>query len=213
MTAVPMIDDIALDVVTYARHVTHARIVATAVPGLPGDVQQRLGRGSHEVEIHGVLLGEAGAEALTTLQEKASSGAEVPFTADITTALAIEKMIVVRAEFSHQAGHPGRYDYRLHLRESPPLPEPASLDPFGDLGGFDTDLLGDLSELADQVQGAMDAINDAVGVLGALANLGNLNLDNPLTPMQREAASLSEAGEGTSGVGDRLSGLLDEGGS
>lgn len=213
MTAVPMVDDVPLEVVTFARHTTRSRVIPMPVAGLAGDVQQRLGRSSHEVELHGVLLGDEAADALATLQEKASSGEEVPFSADITTALEVEKMILVEAQFWQQAGRPGRYEYRLHLRESPPLPEPASLDPFGEMGGFDTDLLDELSELADQMQDAMDAINDALDVLDAMTALGDLNLDNPLTPMRQQADSLSQSSQGTEGVGASLSGLLHEGGS
>jgi hypothetical protein len=210
---IPMIDDLALDYVTWARQRTLQRTLSMPVPGLDGDVQQGLGRASHEIEIAGVLLGEAVADRLSELQEKAASGEEVPFTADIVNALEMENVIVIAAEFQEYAGRPGYYDYRLLLRESPPLPEPAELSPFGGLDGvdlgFDTDILGDISDMAGDLQGALDAVTDVLGALEALAGLADLSLGNPLSPVQEEAEGLGASGGDASGAADNLSGLLE----
>lgn len=197
---VPMIDDLPLEAVTWARQVTRPRVVGVPVIGLDGDVQQRLGRGSHEVDLAGILVGAGARDALTRLQQKASSGEEVVFTADITSVLELEKAVIVEATFEESAGRPGRWEYYLKLRESPPLPEPAELSPFGGLDGvdlgFDTDVLGDIADAAGKIQDAADLVTEALSALDALAALGDLSLGNPVEPMQREISRLAQAGAG-----------------
>lgn len=222
---IPMVDDLALDAVGWIRHRTAPRAVSVPVAGLEGDAQQSLGRASHEVELGGVLVGEEVADRLAELQEKAAAGAEVTFHADITTALDVEHMVVVAAEFAESGGRPGRYEYRLHLRESPPLPPPAQVSGFGGLGGlgdlglgdlglgdlglgdlgFDGlgDVLGDISDLAALAQDALDAVNEAVGALEALASLSDLSFGNPLEPVQAEGQKLA----GVAGVADAVTAL------
>jgi len=208
-----MIDDLALDYVTSARQRTLQRTLSMPVPGLDGDVQQGLGRASHEIEIAGVLVGEEVSDRLSELQEKAASGEEVPFTADIVNALEMETVIVIAAQFQEYAGRPGYYDYRLLLRESPPLPEPAELSTFGGLDGvdlgFDTDILGDINDMAGDLQGALEAVTDVLGDLEALAGLADLALGNPLTPVQEEAEGLGTSGGDAAGTAGNLSSLLE----
>jgi len=194
----PMLGDLALDYVEWARQHTVQHTLSLPVPKLGGDVQQGLGRASYEIELAGVLVGEAVADRLAELQEKASAGEDVPFTADIVTALAMESVVIISAQFEAYAGRPGYYHYQLYLRESPPLPEPAELSPFGGLDGFDlgfdTDVLGDIADVAGQLQDAIDAVTDVLGDLEALASLADLALGNPLTPVQQEGESLQSAG-------------------
>ena len=212
---IPMIDDLALDYVSWVRQRTLQRTLSLPVPGLEGDVQQRLGRASYEVEIAGVLLGEGVADRLAELQGKAASGEETPFTADIVNALEMENVIIVAAEFQEFAGHAGYYHYRFLLRESPPLPEPAELSPFGGLDGFDlgfdTDVLGDIADMAGDLQDALDAVTDVLGDLEALAGLADLSLGNPLTPVQEEAEGLGASGGDAAGSAERFSQLLGGG--
>ncbi|WP_428264573.1 hypothetical protein [Haliangium sp.] len=216
---IPMIGDIALDMVAWVRQRTVQGYVSQPVTGLEGHVQQRLGRASHEIELAGVLVGEEVADALSDLQEKAGAGEPVTFTADITSALELEEVVIVSAEFQEVAGQAGRYEYRFHLRESPPLPEPATLSSFGGLGdldtgfdlGFDTDILGDISDLAGELQGALDAVNDVLGDLEALAGLANLDLGNPLTPVQEAGSALGQLGAGAAEAASALTNLLGGG--
>lgn len=198
---IPMVDDLALDAVAWIRQRTVHRTAGVAVADLAGDVQQGLGRGSYEVEVAGVLVGDA-REQLEQLQTKAASGTEVPFTADIATALEVEHVVLVEAEFLESAGRPDRYEYRLLLRESPPLPPPAELDPFGGLEGFGDlgfddlgGVLGDIADTAAAAQSALDAVNEAVNQLGALTALADLPTGNPLGPIQEETGKLSAAGD------------------
>lgn len=209
---IPMIDDLALDYVTRARQRTAQRSLSLSVPGLDGDVQQVIGRASYEIEVVGVLAGGEAADKLKSLQAKVKTGDEVTFTADITSALELAPVIVVLAQFEEHAGMPGYYDYRLVLRESPPLPPPAELSPFGGLDGmdlgFDTDILGDIADAAGTLQGAIEQVAGALDTLEALAGLGDLGLNNPLTPMMEQADRLGGSAEGSAGAAQGLSDLL-----
>ena len=190
---IPLLGDISLEYVQQIEHSVNGGFVSTRIAGLEGELQQRVARGSHRVSIAGTLAGEGSADALSELQTKAATGEELTFAADITTALELQKVVITGFRVLEHAGRPGRYAYELELAESPPLPPPASLDPFGGLGdfglgdlGFDTDILGDLSDLADQVAGAVDAAMDAIeqlGALAALADLGDLSVGDFMAPI------------------------------
>lgn len=219
----PLVDDLPLDAVAWIRQRTAPRLASLPVAGLPGDAQQALGRSSHEIELAGVLVGEESRTRLEELQAKAAAGTEVVFHADITTALDVEHVVVVAAEFVEVAGRPGRFEYHLLLRESPPLPPPAEPDPFamGELGLDDLGLadlgFGDLAGVLDDVasvaaaaQAGLDAVNDALGALEALGSLADLAAGNPLEPLLAEAGDLGALGE-AAGVADRLGRLLGGG--
>lgn len=213
---IPMIDDLALEYVARARQSIRQRIVPLAVAGLDGEVQQVLGRASHQIELAGVIVGEDAADKLGALQKKAASGEESDFTADITTALELSKVIVVAADFEEQAGRPGYFDYRLILHESPPLPPPAELASLGGLAGadlgFDADILthiqDDIANRAGELQNAIETVSDTLDTLQSLAGLGDLSLSNPLTPMSEEAGKLGSSGAGAVDAGSKLGGLL-----
>jgi len=214
---IPMIDDVALDQVAWIRQRTRQRIVSLPILGLEGDVQQKLGRGSHEVELAGLLIGTGAATALATLQGKAKAGAEVSFTADILNALELEKMVLLDAEFSEGAGQPDIYQYRFMLRESPPLPEPAELSSFGGLDGFDVgfdlgalgDVMGDIASVAGDIQSAVEAATGALGALQSLAGLADLAGGDPLTPLRDAVSAVGSPGDGsaaTTALGAALGG-------
>jgi hypothetical protein len=213
---IPMLGDLALDFVTAVETRLAQRVVGLPIVGLAGDAQQRLGRASHEIELQGLVAGTDARDKLGELQGKAAAGEELDFTADITTALELAKVVVVQASFAEHAGLPDRYAYRLVLRESPPLPPPAEASPFGGLDGFelgfDPDalggVLGDVVDQASALQEAVSAVADAVDQLQALASLGDLSLGNPLTPLQDEAGSLSSVADPSAGqaLGQALGG-------
>lgn len=213
--AVPMLDDIALENVFSARHSTRQRVASIPVAGLAGDVQQALGRASHEIELTGLVVGAEARSALEALQKKAAAGEEASFTADITTALELEKVVVLEAHFAEHAARPNCFEYRLLLRESPPLPPPAELSSFGGLDGLDVgfdpgalgDVLSDVAAAADQIQDAVEAVADAVQKLEALASLADFALNNPFEALQRPKAKLagvSESGAAASASLDKV---------
>ncbi len=217
--AVPMIDDLELTAVQWIRQESAQGYAAHQVAGLDGTVHQKLGRRSHRVALAGVLFGETAADDLKSLQEKAAAGDEVVFTADISTALEVEKMVIDSLAAEQDVGR-GRFSYALELAESPPLPPPAELSPFGGLGefglgdlGFDTDALGgvldDVLAQAGSITDAIDAAMDAVGAIGALASLADLgDLSNPLKPVTDKIGELSGLGSGVVTAVDELRGLL-----
>lgn len=204
----PMLGDLALEHVTWAETRLAQRLVAVPVVGLAGDAQQNLGRASHEIALAGVLVGAAATDQLAELQRQAAAGAELDFTADITTALELAKVVVVEARFTAEAGRPDRYGFQLTLRESPPLPPPAEASPFGGLDGLDLgfdpgalgDVLGDVLDQAGALQAAVEAAVDAVQQIAALAGLADLALGNPLTPMQEAAGSLAAVADPGAGL-------------
>jgi hypothetical protein len=210
-----MIDDVALEQVAWIRQRTRPRIASLPILGLEGDAQQKLGRGSHEVELAGVLFGDVARDAVATLQGKAKAGMEVTFAADIVTALELSKMLLVDAEFSEAAGHPDHYQYRILLRESPPLPEPARLSSFGGLDGFDVgfdmgalgDVVADIAAVAGEIQAAVEAATQALGALEAMAGLADLASGNPLSPLTDAISALGQGGR-LGDAGASLSRLL-----
>ena len=214
MSATPLLGDLSLEYVHRIEHALDGGFVGTRIAGLPGEVQQRAARGSHQIFLCGVLFGEEARDELDTLQRAAAVGEELTFVADITTALELEKVVITGFKVREEAGTPDRFAYELWLSESPPLPPPADLDPFGGLGdfgvgdlGFDTDILGDIEGLAGEVASAIDAAQEALDALSALANLDGLSLGGFLQPMNDRVASVSALG----GDFAETARLLDEG--
>lgn len=205
--SIPLLGGISLELVQRIEHSLDGGFAPTPVAGLAGDLQQRSNRRSHRIDIAGVLFGEKALDELKKLQDAASAGAELDFSADISRALDLQKVVIAALRSVESAGRPGRYLYTLSLVESPPLPPPAQLGGIGAFGGFgglddfgfgdlgfDTDVLGDIADLAGDIAGA---VNDALGVLdalGALANLDGLNVGGILEPMQATVERLGALG-------------------
>src|SRR5262245_10079908 len=220
MPGMPMIDDIELKAVEWIRQETAQDFVGQRIAGLNGSLHQSLGRRSHRVILTGLLLPATAAADLQNLQEKVSSGAEVTFTADITTALAVDKMVIESCTVEQHIGPAGQYTYRIALAESPPLPPPAELSSFGGLGdfglgdmGFDpgalADVLSDIQEQAGAIVEAVDAAVDAVQQLSALADLGDLaNIANPIKPLTDKVGELANLGPAIQGLTQALGGLI-----
>ena len=208
----PMIDDIELKAVQYIRQETEPDFIPQRIAGLAGTLHQSLGRRSHRVVVQGLLLPDSSTDQLKKLQEKAKTGSEVTFTADITTALEIDKMVIESLRAEQRVGPAGQIEYLLVLAESPPLPPPAEVSTFGGLDGFglgdlgfDPDALGDvLGDVADQagsIAEAASAAMDAVQKLQSLANLGNLaDVGNPLKPVTEQVGAVKGAGETLKGI-------------
>ena len=210
----PLLGDVSLEYVQRIEHSLAGGFTATRIAGLGGEVQQRTSRPSHRIALSGVLVGDAALTALSGLQTKAASGEELTFAADITTALELQQVVITDFRAQELAGRPKRITYQIELAESPPLPPPASLDPFGGLGdfglgdlGFDTDLMGELGDIANQVAGAVDAALDVANQLGALASLadlGDLSLGNFMSPIADTAGKLPDIGSNLSNAARSL---------
>ena len=215
----PMIDDIELQAVQWIRQEIDQDFVRHKIAGLPGTLHQKLGRRSHRVLLAGLLLPATAADDLQKLQTKAAAGDEITFTADIVTALEVEKMVIESFVAREQVGRAGQIAYQIVLAESPPLPPPAEVSAFGGLGefglgdlGFDPGALGDvLNEIQEQAGAVMDAVDaaiDAVEQIAALADLANLvDIGNPLKPLVDKVGELGQLGPTITALGDALSGL------
>lgn len=197
----PVVGDVALSIVERVEHFAESGFRGHDVVGLEGAAQQHIGRSSHVVRIAGRLSGETARDDLAILQALASAPSETTFTADIVTALDLQAVVVNRFAVSEIAGAPGQISYQMELVEAPPLPPPAQVAGFGGLDdfgfgdlGFDTDIMGDLADLAGDIAGAVDGALDAISALDALAGLGDLSLDGPLDPLNAVTDGLTEAG-------------------
>ena len=111
----------------------------------------------------------------------------------------MQKVVITSLRAVEAAGQQNRFSYELMLAESPPLPPPAEISGFGGLDdfglgdlGFDTDILGDLQDLAGEVAGAIDAALDVIDQLSALANLDALQIGNFMEPITRTTGAIGE---------------------
>lgn len=214
----PLVGDISLTSVQQMDHVMSAGFQRLPVPGLDGDVLQRAGRGSHHIWIRGLFSGDTAMADLGALQQLVSDGDEVPFSADITVALELERVVVADLRAQEVAGTANLVGYEICLVESPPLPPPAEVSGFGGLDdfgagdlGFDADIMGDLSELADDAAGAVNAVMDAADQLSALASLGSIDVGGPLQPLSDAVGNVGQASKAFAGISASLTSLLGGG--
>lgn len=202
--AVPMIDDVELKAVQFIRQESDQDFVEQKVAGLDGRLHQKLGRGSHRVFLSGALLPETAQSDLRKLQAKAAAGEEVTFTADITTALTIDKMVIETFAAEQHVGPAGQISYAITLAESPALPAAEEIGSFGGLDalgvggdlGFDAAALGsvleDVTAQAGAALEAADKIATALEQLQTLSKLADLRLGgNPVKPMAETAGRVA----------------------
>ncbi|GEK17720.1 hypothetical protein CPE01_14530 [Cellulomonas persica] len=211
----PVIGDVTLTATQRVDHALDGGFVDVPVLGLQGHAQQRSGRPSHRMAIAAVLAGPTALDDLASLQTLAASGEPTTFSADIVTALELQQVVVTRLAAAEVAGRPGVVEIVVELAESPPLPPPAQLAGFGGLDdfglgdlGFDTDLLGDLADLASDVAGAVEGALAAVDALSALAGLASFDFDGVLAPVQDVQRSLEESGNQLGTALDALGGVF-----
>jgi hypothetical protein len=207
--ATPMLDDIELKAAQLIRQEVEQGFRRQRIAGLDGTLHEHVGRRSHRVLVAGLLVGEKADDDLAALQKKAAAGEQVTFTADIATALDIDKMVIERFAAEQCVGPSGQTAYALMLSESPPLPPPAEVSAFGGLDdfgmgdlGFDTDALeGTLSDIADQAESVMAAADSAMSAIEQLQKLTDLgSLGSVGSPAQPVVEAL--------GVVDRLAPLV-----
>jgi hypothetical protein len=213
----PLLGDVSLELVQWIEHRLDGGFHATPVVALPGELQQRAARPSNRIHLVGVLFGYTAAVVLAKLQDAAAAGTELTFSADITSALDLQKVVITRFGAREEAGRPDRITYEVEVTESPPLPPPAEVEPFGGLGdfglgdlGIDPSVLDDISSVADQVGSAVDQAMSAVSQLTSLASgLGDLgNADGLLQPFSNVTANLGGIGQALGSATSALGGLL-----
>ena len=199
---IPLLGDISLGSVQRIEHSLDAGFSGSRVVGLEGELQQRAGRPSHEIRIAGVLVGADAAETLGTLQMAAQTGEELTFSADITKALDLQKVVIRSFHAEQAAGELSRSRYLIELRESPPLPPPAEVSAFGGLDGFglgdlgiDPGVLDDITDLAGDIAGAVETAIGAVSALGDIAGLVD-GFQGVMDPLQGAVDGAADIGEG-----------------
>jgi hypothetical protein len=211
----PLLGDIPLEAVQSVEHALDGGFVPLRVAGLAGELQQRLARPSHRIHLSGILIGDDARQQIGRLQSAAAAGDELTFAADIVTALDLTRVAIDEFWARETAGAPGRYEYRITLVESPPLPPPAQVSGFGGLDdfgagdlGFDTALLGDVQAAAGAVAGAVDQAMTMADTLSSLSNLDGLSLgggllapvDKAVTGTRSLADTFKKAGGGLAGL-------------
>lgn len=210
--AVPLLGDISLTAVQRVEHSLDSGYASTRIAGLAGELQQLSGRPSHRIRIGGLLHGSDAADQLKKLQEAAQKGEELNFSADITSALDLQKVVISGFRAAQVAGIPDQFRYDVALAESPPLPPPAEISGFGGLDdfglgdlGFDTSIMGDLANAVGEVASAVDTAMKVAGALEALASVGDLgNLGDFMQPMGK---AIDNAGSVAGDFGKAAQGL------
>ena len=214
---VPILGGISLELVQRIEHSLDAGFTATPIAGLDGDLQQRTNRRSHAIHITGVLAGDSAKDDLKKLQDAAGAGDELDFSADITSALDLQKVVIAEFRSIEAAGEPGRFLYSMLVVESPPLPPPAQLSTFGgldDLGlgdlGFDTDMLGGLADLAGEVAGVVNQAVSAIDAISALAS-GSLSAGDIMKPLDELTGKIRAIGQPMQDAMSKLSAAFHSG--
>jgi hypothetical protein len=214
---IPLLGDVSLELVEWIEHDLDSGFTATPVTALAGELQQRVARRSHRVRVAGALFGDSASGDLAKLQQAAAAGDELTFSADITSALELSKVVITTFRAREVAGRANWIAYELEVAESPPLPPPAEVEGFGGLDdfglgdlGIDPSVLGDISSLADQIGSAVDAATSMVSQLGALASgLGDLgNAGGLLQPFGNVVSQLGSVGGGVTSATKALGSLL-----
>src|SRR5437016_2732752 len=106
--AVPLLGDVSLQYVQWIEHSLDGGFTDVEVTSLSGALQQRAARPSHRVRVAGVLFGDGAHDDLGKLQKAAATGDELTFTADITTALDLQKVVITGFRAREVAGEPDR---------------------------------------------------------------------------------------------------------
>src|SRR5687767_5726604 len=88
-----------------------------------GDFLQDLGRRSVRVELSGVLTSGDAADGLKKLRDKFQAAEAVSFVSDISTATAVDKVLIGELNVEEVAGTPERFEYAISLLEFVPPPK------------------------------------------------------------------------------------------
>ena len=186
MIVQPMIGDWAVPSIEHIRALENRRLAVLGVPGLAGDLHHDLGLTSIVVEMIGSVHGDtARDDLLAALRGPLQAGDPVSFVADITTATAVEQVLIDALEVTESNDGAGAR-YRVVLRQYVEPPQPPS--PIDDLGaGLDAeldalaglgldglelpDVVGGIPDLADPTPPVRQALE---GVRAAVAPLSDL---------------------------------------
>jgi hypothetical protein len=154
-----MLDDLELPQVQEVSTYERRTLAEHKPPGMSGSFLQNLGRRPTRLVLWGVATGPEALSFTQQLEDKFRAAKPVPFTADIVQDAEIELMLIEDVKLQELAGKPERFAYVLTLREFIKPVEPA------EAAGLDTDILGDASNLLDDLVNGLDlAPNFATGL-------------------------------------------------
>jgi hypothetical protein len=160
-----MLDDLELpqvqEVTTYDRRA----LAEHKSPGMDGSLLQNMGRRPTRLVLWGVTTGSEALEFVEALDGKFRAGDPVLFVADITTDTEIEQMVIDDLEWQELAGRPERFAYVLTLREYIEPVEPE------DTSAVDTDVLGDVTEIMDDLTVGLEIIEELSAFVSRLTEL------------------------------------------
>ncbi|WP_324651568.1 peptidoglycan-binding protein [Georgenia sp. H159] len=113
----PMLGDLELEQVQVVTADEDQAVVRHRVPALEGDFLQDLGRRGAHLALTGVLTAPEVKDHLADLRERFHAGDPVPFVSDITSATAVDQVLIERMDVRELAGRPSAFEYHLTLRE------------------------------------------------------------------------------------------------
>jgi outer membrane protein OmpA-like peptidoglycan-associated protein len=113
----PMLGDLELEQVQLVESDEDQVVVRHRVPALEGDFLQDVGRRGARVSLTGVLTAPETKDSLADLRTRFHAGDPVPFVSDITSATAVDQVLVERMDVRELAGRPSVFEYHLTLRE------------------------------------------------------------------------------------------------
>jgi hypothetical protein len=97
-----------------------------SIPALEGDFFQDEGRRSTRIRLEGIITGPQAGDDVDQLRQAFRAGEPVSFTADITTATSLDKVLIEQFAVRELAGKSERYDYAVELVEFVNPPKPAA---------------------------------------------------------------------------------------
>ena len=141
-----MIGDWSVPRIERIGTVDRRRLARLSVPGLAGDLHHDLGSHSVAVDIEGSLHGdEERDDFLEKVRTPFLAGDPLTFVADITTATALEQVVIEGLEVEEVNDGTRSFRYRIRVRQYVEPPEPPPLvDDLGAELGPELDLLADL---------------------------------------------------------------------
>ncbi|MDA0166833.1 DNA circularization N-terminal domain-containing protein [Solirubrobacter ginsenosidimutans] len=191
-------------------HLTHvvtreqARVVRHAVAGAGGDLSQSLGRGSTEIELHGIFYGADAPTELDKLRDAHAAGDPVELyihavdDSDVTQTLRFSQVIVAGLRVEQRAGAPDEFGFTCRVVEYVEPPSPISGDVLGDL---DTSLI-------DEAAGAVDSVQNTLAEVAQLTDL-LVNMPTFADPTTRLPSMLDSFTPAASDGAELLTGIRD----
>lgn len=113
----PMLGDLQLEQVQVVQSDEDQAVVRHRVPALEGDFLQDLGRRGARLALTGVLTAPDVKDHLADIRTRFHAGDPLPFVSDISSATAVDQVLIERMDVRELAGRPSAFEYHLTLRE------------------------------------------------------------------------------------------------